>query len=151
MTAGRTTTSRASAGRTTPGRRPTTPGPLPASAGCPCGGRTPSALRTPRDLSVLTDREAEVLRLVGAGLGNLPIALQLGITERTVKKHVSGVLEKLNVRSRLEAGLVAVLQHEQLCRRTAAGRAADSAPNRAGGPGTAPARPLGAPVGRSGA
>ncbi|MFJ8475963.1 helix-turn-helix transcriptional regulator [Kitasatospora sp. NPDC094011] len=88
---------------------------LSAGTECPCEGAQFDALLAPRDLSVLTARESDVLVLLSSGLGNLPIALRLGITERTVKKHVTGILDKLAVRSRLEAGLVALLWHHQLC------------------------------------
>ncbi|MFF2042787.1 helix-turn-helix transcriptional regulator [Kitasatospora sp. NPDC058170] len=103
-----------------------TPRTLSRSADCPCGGTVLATLRSPRDLSVLTARESDVLLLLGSGLGNLPIALRLGITERTVKKHVTGVLGKLGVRSRLEAGLVAFLRHDHLCRQRVPPEAADA-------------------------
>jgi DNA-binding NarL/FixJ family response regulator len=51
----------------------------------------------------LTDREAEVLRLVAQGASNLEIATTLFITVETVKTHVSNVLAKLGVRDRLQA------------------------------------------------
>jgi DNA-binding NarL/FixJ family response regulator len=51
----------------------------------------------------LTDREAEVLRLVATGASNLEIAETLFITIETVKTHVSNVLAKLGVRDRLQA------------------------------------------------
>ncbi|WP_224274630.1 LuxR C-terminal-related transcriptional regulator [Streptomyces sp. LS1784] len=76
-----------------------------------------AALRPTRDLSALTLRESSVLLLLGVGLGNLPIASRMGITERTVKKHVTSILGKLGVNSRLEAGLIALVQHDHLCRR----------------------------------
>ncbi|MEK2493185.1 LuxR C-terminal-related transcriptional regulator [Kitasatospora purpeofusca] len=70
----------------------------------------------PRDLSTLTERQATVLLLLATGLGNVPIANRLGITERTVKKHVTTLLDKLRVTSRVEAALIATRQHDQLCR-----------------------------------
>jgi DNA-binding NarL/FixJ family response regulator len=51
----------------------------------------------------LTQRETEILQLVGAGLGNKEIASHLGITANTVKNHVHHILEKLKVKSRYEA------------------------------------------------
>lgn len=51
----------------------------------------------------LTAREQEVLRLMSAGLGNKEIAVQLGISEHTVKFHASSVLGKLGASSRTEA------------------------------------------------
>lgn len=53
----------------------------------------------------LTDREEEVLRLVQAGLANKQIARQLGITERTVKSHLTKVFSTLGVTDRTQAAL----------------------------------------------
>ncbi|MFI6576738.1 helix-turn-helix transcriptional regulator [Nocardiopsis sp. NPDC050513] len=64
-----------------------------------------------RSLEGLTHREREVLTLVGAGWSNRQVARRLGVTERTVKAHVTRILEKLAVRSRLEAALVVVAHH----------------------------------------
>lgn len=51
----------------------------------------------------LTDRESEVLGLVAKGLANKQIAVVLGISEHTVKFHVSSIYSKLNVTNRTEA------------------------------------------------
>ena len=51
----------------------------------------------------LTDRESEVLGLLSKGLANKQIALTLGISEHTVKFHVSSIYTKLNVTNRTEA------------------------------------------------
>ena len=56
----------------------------------------------------LTEREREVLRLVVDGLPNKQIARTLGITERTVKFHVSSILEKLGADSRAQAVAIAL-------------------------------------------
>ena len=56
----------------------------------------------------LSDRELEVLRLVARGLSNRDIATELVIAENTVKNHVRNILEKLQVRSRMEAAMYAV-------------------------------------------
>ena len=51
----------------------------------------------------LTDRESEVLGLLSKGLANKQIAVALGISEHTVKFHVSSIYTKLNVTNRTEA------------------------------------------------
>lgn len=51
----------------------------------------------------LTDRESEVLGLLSKGLANKQIAMELGISEHTVKFHVSSIYQKLNVTNRTEA------------------------------------------------
>ncbi|MCS6911265.1 MAG: response regulator transcription factor, partial [Anaerolineales bacterium] len=51
----------------------------------------------------LSPREADVLRGVAAGLTNKAIALKLGISEHTVKFHLSGAMTKLGAASRAEA------------------------------------------------
>ncbi|MGW0313369.1 response regulator transcription factor [Streptomyces flavidovirens] len=55
----------------------------------------------------LTPREREVLALVGAGLSNPEIAARLHLVEGTVKAYVSAVLERLEVRNRVQAAIVA--------------------------------------------
>lgn len=59
--------------------------------------------------SELTDREREVLALLGAGLSNGEIGRRLHLVEGTVKGHVSTILRRLGVRNRVEA---AVLAHD---------------------------------------
>ncbi|CAN0511629.1 unnamed protein product, partial [Phaeothamnion confervicola] len=56
---------------------------------------------------VLVPREREVLGLVAAGLPNKAIAHELGISDHTVKFHVSSLLTKLGAASRTEAVTVA--------------------------------------------
>jgi two-component system NarL family response regulator len=56
----------------------------------------------------LTDRELEVLRLVAKGMSNKDIASELVIAENTVKNHVRNILEKLQMKSRMEAAMYAV-------------------------------------------
>jgi two-component system nitrate/nitrite response regulator NarL len=54
----------------------------------------------------LTERERQVAETIVAGASNKEIARQLGITERTVKAHVGAILEKLQVRDRLQLALL---------------------------------------------
>lgn len=61
-------------------------------------------------LSHLTDRELEVLTLMGKGMRNKEIADALFISEKTVKNHISKIFEKLEVNSRAEAALLAARQ-----------------------------------------
>lgn len=58
----------------------------------------------------LTKREHDVLRLVVAGKTNLEIGHALGISEKTVEKHIGAVFTKLQVSSRVEAAVLAVQQ-----------------------------------------
>lgn len=58
----------------------------------------------------LTARETDILRLIGKGHANREIAETLGLSELTVKTHVSRILSKLNVASRTQAALFALKQ-----------------------------------------
>jgi two-component system, NarL family, response regulator YdfI len=58
---------------------------------------------TADSLEELTPREIEVLRLMAEGFGNKQIAARLGISDHTVKFHISSILAKLSVSSRTEA------------------------------------------------
>lgn len=55
----------------------------------------------------LTERETEILRLMAGGYSNREIAESLGVTEGTIKNHVSNILSKLGVRDRTRAVLKA--------------------------------------------
>lgn len=57
--------------------------------------------------STLTQREREIFQLLGQGLSNLEIAIRLGLSEHTVKHYVTPLLQKLGVRNRTEAALLA--------------------------------------------
>ncbi len=59
-------------------------------------------------LTPLTQREGEILQQVAAGLANKEIAHRLGISERTVKNHLSNIMEKLHVNSRTQAAVYAL-------------------------------------------
>jgi DNA-binding NarL/FixJ family response regulator len=71
--------------------------------------REMSAPRTTRTspLDELTAREREVLELVASGLGNQEIGGRLGLAEKTIKHYMTNILGKLQVRSRVEAALLA--------------------------------------------
>lgn len=58
----------------------------------------------------LTERELDVLRLIARGITNSEIAVQLHLSEGTVRNHVSAILEKLGVSDRTQAAVIAI-QH----------------------------------------
>ncbi len=60
---------------------------------------------------LLTDREREVLKLIASGYSNKEIAREMVVSERTVKGHVSNILNKLGVQDRTQAALFAVKHH----------------------------------------
>ncbi len=63
------------------------------------------------DRNDLTDREFDVLRLVTHGKTNAEIGLALGISEKTVEKHLDMIFRKMGVVSRVEAAVKAVREH----------------------------------------
>jgi DNA-binding NarL/FixJ family response regulator len=60
---------------------------------------------SPAAESPLTDREEQVLAMVGDGLPNKAIARRLGISERTVKAHLTSIFQRLGVTDRTQAAL----------------------------------------------
>lgn len=65
----------------------------------------------PKLFSSLTNREIEVLLKVAKGMKNKEIALDMQITERTVKYYMTNILQKLNVKNRLEAAMALKTSH----------------------------------------
>jgi DNA-binding NarL/FixJ family response regulator len=61
----------------------------------------------PSELAGLTPRELEVLKLIAVGANNREIATQLYISEGTVKNHVTNLLNRLNLRDRTQAAILA--------------------------------------------
>lgn len=64
----------------------------------------PSTLITDR----LTEREADVLRLIARGLSNTEIAEILHLSEGTIRNHVSTIFSKLDVSDRTQAAIIAI-------------------------------------------
>lgn len=77
----------------------------PRTAGSGAGSSAESGAA--KRLAALTDRERDVLVLLGRGLANLEIGRQLGIGMGTVKTHVSAILDKTASGSRVQAALLA--------------------------------------------
>ncbi len=63
--------------------------------------------RLPQELIDLTPRELEVLKLIATGANNREIASELYISEGTVKNHVTNLLNRLNLRDRTQAAILA--------------------------------------------
>jgi DNA-binding NarL/FixJ family response regulator len=61
----------------------------------------------PREVGELTERELEVFRLMARGLSNAEIGQELYISDATVKTHITHILQKLNLRDRVQAVVLA--------------------------------------------
>lgn len=68
---------------------------------------TAAPAHLPEKFQSLTERESDVLALIGEGLSNKDIARRLDLAEGTVKNYVSSILEKLHARSRTELAVQA--------------------------------------------
>ncbi|NEA84744.1 response regulator transcription factor [Streptomyces sp. SID7958] len=71
------------------------------------GGAAQRAERARRRLEILTDREREVLALLGEGLSNADAGRRIHMSEATVKTYVSRILAKLRCENRVQAALLA--------------------------------------------
>ncbi|MFD4612475.1 response regulator [Streptomyces sp. NPDC058440] len=76
------------------------------------GGQQPQ--EEPDTLPGLTDREREILALIGEGLTNRQIGQRLYLAEKTVKNHISRLLAKLGVERRIQAAVIATQAKDRL-------------------------------------
>jgi NarL family two-component system response regulator YdfI len=75
----------------------------PLLAQLPVGAASANGTDAEPELASLTERENQVLQLLARGLPNKQIAMQLGISEHTVKFHISSIYSKLQATNRTEA------------------------------------------------
>lgn len=74
----------------------------------------PNRINGSTDLSGLTSREDQIVRQLARGLTNKEIARQLNVSEKTIKHHMTNIMQKLNARNRVEVALVARASHPNL-------------------------------------
>ncbi|ANS70173.1 LuxR family two-component response regulator [Streptomyces lincolnensis] len=74
----------------------------------------PEVAEEPGALPGLTDREREILALIGEGLTNRQIGQRLYLAEKTVKNHISRLLAKLGVERRIQAAVIATQAQDRL-------------------------------------
>lgn len=67
----------------------------------------PAGAAVPNPLADLSRREEDILRYVAQGLSNKEVGLHLDIQEKTVKHYMTSILQKLHVRNRVEAAMLA--------------------------------------------
>ncbi len=68
---------------------------------------TPRVVAAKSDLDSLTKREEDILRLVSVGKSNKEVANDLDLQEKTIKHYMTAILQKLQVRNRTEAAIMA--------------------------------------------
>lgn len=68
---------------------------------------SPAGAEAPNPLADLSRREEDILRYVSQGLSNKEVGLHLDIQEKTVKHYMTSILQKLHVRNRVEAAMLA--------------------------------------------
>ncbi len=73
--------------------------------------RGPRARPAASQLGELSEREREILDLVAGGLSNKEVGQHLGVTEKTVKHHMTNILQKLHVRNRVAAAMLVERNH----------------------------------------
>ncbi|MEW2402876.1 response regulator transcription factor [Streptomyces sp. NPDC046862] len=80
------------------------------------GEQTKEPEPEPDGLPNLTEREREILALIGEGLTNRQIGLRLYLAEKTVKNHISRLLAKLGVERRIQAAVIATQAQDRMRR-----------------------------------
>ena len=75
--------------------------------GCNGGDATTGPPLSDARLALLTNRELDILRMLGSGCTNQEISARLALSVGTVKNHISSILGKLDMRDRTQAGLFA--------------------------------------------